>query len=82
MDIDIRRIAAAAVEAAFAGENDLGNGRDETHHGDTRNHGRLGTAGAVAAGVVIATVARAAYTRARNLDLEQIAEAVEERLAR
>jgi hypothetical protein len=82
MAIDIRRMAAAAVEAALANEDNPGTAPDEKQGQDADANGhRLGGVGAVAVGIMIAAAAHAAYTRARNLDLERIAEAVEERLA-
>lgn len=80
MAIDIRRMAAAAVEAALANEDSPDTAPNGKQGQDANGH-RLGGVGAVAVGIVIAAAAHAAYTRARNLDLERIAEAVEERLA-
>jgi ADP-ribosylglycohydrolase len=78
--IDVERVVAAAVEAAF-GEN----GSDR-HSAVTRsdsdgghNH-RFGQVAAVATGALVATAARAAYKRARDLDLERVAELAEKRL--
>ena len=74
MTIDIDRIAGSALDAFLEGERDGGRPRKE--HG----HRRLGGVGAVALGVGLAVAARAAYHRARNLDLEQVASAIEEKL--
>jgi hypothetical protein len=80
LPIDFERVAAAAVEAAF-GETDGTGGRDtKQQHSDASHDRRLGTATSVASGVIIAIAARAAFKRARNLDLERVAEAAEKRL--
>lgn len=73
MAIDLERIAATAVGAFL---------RDE-HASDSRSGGgshRLGRKGAFALGVGVTIAARAAYTRARNLDLARIAGALEDKL--
>jgi hypothetical protein len=78
--IDVGRVVAAAVDAAF-GEN--GSGRDSTatrSDSDADNNHRFGTVAAVATGVVVATAARAAYKRARSVDLEHVAELAEKRI--
>jgi hypothetical protein len=78
--IDVGRMVAAAVEAAF-GEN--GSDRDSAatrSDSDAGHNHRFGAVAAVATGVVVATAARAAYMRVRNVDLEQVAEAVEHKL--
>jgi hypothetical protein len=74
--IELNRIVAAAADAFLEGDDRSQNGNQPT-----RRHG-LGTAGALATGVVLAAAARAAYARARELDLEQVASAVEDRLTR
>ena len=79
--IDIERIARSAVEAAF-GEDDAEGGGNAKKDGDTKHNHRLGGAGAVATGAVIAIVARATYKRARTLSLERVAENLESRLQR
>jgi hypothetical protein len=78
---DIERIVTSAVAAAF-GEDGVEGGRDAKQDGDAKHNHRLGGAGAVATGVVLATVVRAAYKRARNLSLERVAESLESRLQR
>ncbi len=78
--IDVERVVMAAVEAAF-GEN--GSDRDSAatrSDSDAGHNHRFGAVAAVATGVVVATAARAAYMRVRNVDLEQVAEAVEHKL--
>ena len=75
--IDLRRMGAVAAQAFLEGSDRSGNGyRSPNGSQPTRRHG-LGTAGALATGVVLAAAARAAYVRARSLDLEQVAHAVE-----
>lgn len=76
MAVDINRIAASALQAFL--EDERSEGRPPAH--EERRNRRLGGVGAVALGVGLAVAARAAYNRARNLDLEQIAGAVEEKL--
>ena len=73
MAVDLSRIATAALES-FLQEDGEHSRRDES-----RNH-HLGGVGAVAVGVGLAVAARAAYDRARRIDLEQVAEAVEDKL--
>jgi hypothetical protein len=78
--IDVERMAAAAIEAAF-GEN--GSDRDSAatrSDSDAGNNHRFGAVAAVATGVVVATAARAAYKRAQGMDLEHVAELAEKRL--
>lgn len=74
--IDLNRIVAAAADTFLEGNDRSDNGIQPT-----RRHG-LGTTGALATGVVLVAAARAAYARARGLDLEQVASAVEDRLTR
>jgi len=76
MAVDINRLAASALQAFL--ENERDEERPPTHEG--RGNRRLGGVGAVVLGVGLAVAARAAYNRARNLDLEQVAGAVEEKL--
>jgi hypothetical protein len=73
MAIDIDRIAVSALDAFLEGERNEGRPRE----GRGR---RLGGAGAVVLGAGLAVVARAVYSRARSLDLERVASAVEEKL--
>ena len=73
MTVDLNRIATAALES-FLGEDEQPAKREES-----RNH-HLGGVGAVAVGVGLAVAARAAYNRARSIDLEQVAGAVEDKL--
>jgi hypothetical protein len=78
--IDVARVVTAAVEAAF-GEN--GSDRDSAatrSDSDAGHNHRFGTVAAVATGVVVATAARVAYKRARDVNLERVAEFAEKRL--
>lgn len=74
MPVDLNRIATAAFEAFLQEDGEQQAGRKES-----RNH-RFGGVGAVAAGVGLAVAARAAYNRARRIDLERVAGAVEDKL--
>jgi hypothetical protein len=76
MAVDINRIAASALEAFLErGESEQGGSKRER---DRNPH--LGGVGAVALGVGLAVAARAAYNRARSLDLERVGGAIEEKL--
>lgn len=74
MAVDLNRIATAAFES-FLQENGEQRGRQN----ESRKH-HLSGVGAVAVGVGLAVAARAAYNRARRIDLEQLAGAVEDKL--
>lgn len=75
MAVDINRIATSALETFLErGENEQGGSKRK------RGGNRLGGVRMVALGVGLAIAARAAYNRGRNLDLERVAGAVEERL--
>ncbi len=74
MAVDLNRIATAALES-FLQED----GEQPARQNESRNH-HLGGVGAVAVGVGLAVAARAAYNRARRIDLEQVAGAVEDKL--
>jgi hypothetical protein len=74
ISVDVNRLASAAVEAFLENENHSQNERPESEH-----H-RFGGVGAVVVGVALAAGARAAYRRARRLDLERVAKSVEDRL--
>jgi hypothetical protein len=74
MAVDLNRIATAAVES-FLRED----GGQQARQNESRNH-HLGGVGAVAVGVGLAVAARAAYSRARRIDLAQVAGAVEDKL--
>lgn len=74
MAVDLNRIATAALES-FLQED----GEQAARQNESRNH-HLGGVGAVAVGVGLAVAARAAYNRARRIDLAQVAGAVEDKL--
>lgn len=74
MAVDLNRIATAALES-FLQED----GERPARQKESRSH-HLGGVGAVAVGVGLAVAARAAYHRARRIDLEQVAGAVENKL--
>jgi hypothetical protein len=74
MALDLNRIATAALESFLQEDGERPAGREES-----RGH-HFGGAGAVAVGVGLAVAARAAYNRARRIDLEKVAGAVEDKL--
>lgn len=74
MAVDLNRIATAALESFLQEE-----GEQQARRQESRNH-HFGGVGAVAVGVGLAVAARAAYNRARRIDLEQVAGAVEDKL--
>jgi hypothetical protein len=73
MAVELQRIATAALES-FLQEDEQPARRE-----GSRNH-HLGGVGAVAVGVGLAVAARAVYNRARRVDLERVAGAVEDKL--
>lgn len=73
MALELSRIAAAAVESFLESERDAGRQDD----GGRR---RLATLGAVALGAGLVIAARGAYARARDIDLERVGAAIEDRL--
>jgi hypothetical protein len=75
--VDLSEIANSAVDAFLNGEQQ----QSENGHREKREPHRVGALGTVALGVALAAGARAAYSRvAGRVDLEQVAETVEERL--
>jgi hypothetical protein len=71
---DLNRIVTAALESFLQEDGEPPARR-------TEKRGRhFGGVGAVALGAGLAVAARAAYHRARRVDLEQVAEAVEDKL--
>jgi hypothetical protein len=74
ISVDVNRLASAAVESFLQNENHSTNEQPEPER-----H-RFQGAAAVALGVALAAGARAAYRRARRLDLERVAKSVEDRL--
>ena len=75
MGIDLERVAAKAVYSFLHGDGDAA--RDGTPE---RDRHRLAGAGSVAVGLAIGIAARTAYRRARDLDLEEVAGTVQEKL--
>lgn len=73
VSVDLDRIVTAAV-GSYLGAGEASN------HRPRRKGRRLGGVPAVAFGVVIGLAARKAYDRARGLDLETVAGALEKRL--
>jgi homoserine kinase len=80
--LDVNQIVGAAMTAFMEP-----NGRSESdvsrNHRESNGNGRgLRSVGAVVIGAALAVSARAAYSRAREkLDLERVADAVEQRLS-
>jgi hypothetical protein len=75
MAVDLNRIATAALESFL---NDEERPAREPENGAPH----LGGIGAVALGVGLAVAARAAYKRARRVDLARVAGSVEKKLSR
>lgn len=79
--IDVNRLLASAVDAFLKlDQPDAMNGRAERPTEKPHSHG-IGPVGSIAVGVALAAGARAVYSRAKSLDLQEVAEKVEERLA-
>jgi homoserine kinase len=80
--LDVNEVVGAAMRAFMAPDAQAENSQSANHHESRRNGGGLGSFGAVAIGAAVALTARAAYSRARQkLDLERVADAVEQRLS-
>jgi len=78
--IDVNRMVGAAMNAFMTSGSQIENGRVRNHRED--DGGPWGSIGAVAVGAALAVTARAVYSRARrSLDLERVADAVEQRLS-
>lgn len=73
MAIDIDRVAASALQAYLENERNEGSARK-------RGNRRLRGFRTVALGVGLAVAARAVYSRVRDLDIERVAGAIEEKL--
>jgi hypothetical protein len=71
--VDLDRMVVAAVDSYLRPE-------ETSNHRPRRKDRRLGGVPAVGLGVVIGLAARKAYDRARALDLETVAGALEKRL--
>lgn len=76
MAIDLERVVTVAVDALLHDE------RQSKGNPAPREHRRLRFVGTLALGAAAAVAARKAYERARELDLEQVAGAVEDKLER
>lgn len=76
MAVDLNRIATSALETFLEGGEREQGGSKRAKGGNRR----VGGVRTIALGVGLAVAARAAYNRVRNLDLERVAGAVEERL--
>jgi hypothetical protein len=79
--LDVNQIVGAAWRAFMAPDAQSESSQSTNHHESRRNGGGLGPLPAVAVGAALAITARAAYSRARRLDLEQVADSVEQRLS-
>jgi hypothetical protein len=79
LPIDVDQVIAGAVEAAF-GDTNAGTSNGDARQGGSGHDHRLGGVAAVAAGIVIAGAAHAAYKRVRSMNLEEVAEKAEQRL--
>jgi hypothetical protein len=75
--LDLNKLASAAAEAYLQAAKQNTNG-----HVEKPKHGRFGKGAAMAAGVGLTVAAHAAYRRVRDLDLEQVGTAVENKLKR
>ncbi len=74
MAIDLERLAEAAADSFLRGGD---TSRNDGHGAGRR---KLGTAGAVVVGLGLGLATRAVVKRVRNVDLEQVAEAIEDKL--
>jgi hypothetical protein len=73
--IDVHRVVNSAVDAFL----DVDRGRQ---NGDTQKQDHhIGPVGSLAIGILLAAGARAAYSRAKKLDVADVAERFEERLS-
>lgn len=79
MGIDLERLAEAAAASFLQGRGPSSNSGAGANPDGRR---KLGTASAVAVGLGIGLATRAVVRRVRNVDLEQVAEAIEDKLER
>jgi hypothetical protein len=79
--LDVNQIVGAAMTAFMAPDGQSERVPSRNHRESSGSNGRLGAVGAVAIGAALAVTARAAYSRARQFDLAQVADAVEQRLS-
>lgn len=81
MAIDIERVVAATVDSFLHGDEEKP-AQDSGGGGEGGGRQALGATGALAVGVGMGLAARAVYRRVRQLDLESVAQALEDRLKR
>jgi len=79
--LDVNQIVGAALTAFMEPNGRSESDASRNHRESNGSNGGLRAVGAVAVGAALAVAARAAYSSARRLDLEQVANAVEQRLA-
>jgi hypothetical protein len=79
MAVDVERLIGTAVDSFLHGEDGGGKGNSSRRH---ETKGRLGATAGLAVGVGLGLAARAAFRRLRDIDLEQAAGSLEERLKR
>jgi len=80
--LDVNQVVSAAMTAFMAPDGRSESASSRNHRASNGSNGGLGPVGAVAIGAALAVTARAAYSRARQkLDLERVADAVEQRLS-
>lgn len=86
MAIDIERVVAAAADSYLGRDDGDGGGggssRRDGRRGNGRRRRRLAGVGSLAVGVGLGLAGRAAYRRVSDIDLEQAAGALAERLQR
>ena len=79
--IDVDRRAAAALESFLGADEQPREASQNGSSGERSNH-RYGGVGALALGLALSVAARVAYSRvADRLDLDEVVETIEERLA-
>jgi hypothetical protein len=79
--IDVNRLTGAAMAAFMTPNGEPESSSSKNHRESSNGSGAIGTVSAVAIGAALAVTARAAYAKAREkLDLERVADAVEQRL--
>ena len=80
--LDVNQIVGAAMTAFMEPNGRSESDTSRNHRESNGRNGGLGSVGAVVLGAALAVSARAAYLRARQtLDLERVADAVEQRLS-
>lgn len=81
MRVDLERLAAAAADSFLRdGEAPSSGTRGGTRGDRPGDRHRLRAVGAVTIGIGVGLAGRAVLRRVRDLDLEQVAEAIESRL--